>query len=83
MATSGFSARRPAGSPATFGERHYSVAELSALWSLGDDLVRKLFQSEPGVVVIGDPAPRLKRRYTTLRIPESVAQRVYRRLLNP
>ena len=78
--------RQPVTAPAavaSFAERHYSVPELSALWNLGPDLVRKLFEREPGVMVIGDPAPRGKRPYRTLRIPESVALRVHRRLLNP
>jgi hypothetical protein len=68
-------------SPA-FAERHYSVAELAALWNLSADKVRRLFQGEPGVLVFGDTQPRYgRRRHTTLRIPESVAERVYRRLL--
>jgi hypothetical protein len=76
--------RQPASTPAaSFSERHYSVAELSVLWNLGPDLLRKLFEREPGVMVIGDPSPRGRRRYTTLRIPESVAERVHRRMLNP
>ena len=33
-----------------------------------------------GVLVIGDPSPRHKRRHVTLRIPASVLQRVHRRL---
>jgi len=44
-------------------------------------LVRRLFQSEPGILVIGHTAARAgKRSYTTLRIPQSVAARVYSRL---
>ncbi len=65
-----------------FAERHYSVAEIAALWNLSPDKVRGLFQNEPGVLVFGDAQPRYgRRRHTTLRIPESVAERVYRRLL--
>jgi hypothetical protein len=62
-------------------ERHYSVAEVAELWNLSRDAVRRLFQKEPGVLVIGDARPKYGRRsYTTLRIPESVLQRVHRRL---
>jgi hypothetical protein len=66
-------------SPAT--ERHYSVSELAATWNLSLDTIRKLFEHEPGVVVIGDETRKFSRRkYITLRIPESVALRVHRRL---
>ncbi len=65
-----------------FAERHYSVAEIAALWNLSPDKVRRLFQNEPGVLVLGDAQPRYgRRRHTTLRIPESVVQRVHCRLL--
>ncbi len=65
---------------ADFAERHYAVAEIAALWNLSADKVRRLFQSEPGVLILADAKPG-KRRHITLRIPESVAERVYRRLL--
>jgi hypothetical protein len=65
-----------------FAERHYSVAEIAALWNLSADKVRRLFELELGVLVLGDAAPRYgRRRHRTLRIPESVAERVYRRML--
>jgi len=64
-----------------FALRHYTVAEIAALWNLSDDAVRKLFEKEPGVMAIGGPNPTVrKRRYTTLRIPEDVLARVHRRL---
>ena len=44
------------------------------------DKVRELFEHEPGVLVIGDRNPRHKRRYLTLRIPQTVLQRVHNRL---
>ena len=60
-------------------ERHFSVAELAERWNLSPDTIRKLFENEPGVLVLGESLTRRgKRRYTTLRIPESVAARVYR-----
>lgn len=68
---------------APFEERHYSVGEIGEMWNLSPDVVRKLFEREPGVLVIGDFHSRGKRRYTTLRIPQSVAERVHRRLSNP
>jgi len=65
-----------------FAERHYSVSEIAEIWNLSHDAVRKIFQDEPGVLVLGDHEARNKRRYTTLRIPESVVARVHQRLSN-
>jgi len=65
-----------------FAKRHYSVAEIAFLWNLSSDKVRRLFEAEPGVLVLGGAQSRYgRRRHRTLRIPESVAERVYRRLL--
>ena len=66
-------------SPTPFSERHYSVKEIAELWSLSPDAVRGLFEREPGVLVLGDFSPH-KRRYRTLRIPQSVLERVHRRM---
>ena len=65
-----------------YAERHYSVAEISEMWNLSPDVVRKLFQNEPGVLTLADQVARHKRRYTTLRIPESIVQHVHRKLSN-
>ena len=64
-------------------ERHYSAEELGKLWNLSGDTVRRLFEREPGVLVIERARSRNARHYRTLRIPESVAERVHRRLSNP
>ena len=64
-------------------ERHYSIQELAALWNLSEKTVRKLFENEPGVIEVGSGESRFKRTYVTRRIPESVAQRVHRRLQKP
>ncbi len=61
-------------------ERHYAVDEMAEMWHLSPDKVRDLFEHEPGVLVIGDPSPRHKRRYRTLRIPQMVLNRVHTRL---
>jgi hypothetical protein len=68
----------PIGSDAR--ERHWSVAEIAEAWNLSTDAVRRLFCHEPGVLVLPSPAHQTKRRYTTLRIPQSVLERVHRRL---
>jgi hypothetical protein len=72
----------PEGSSGAYNERHYDVAELAVLWNLSEDTIRRLFSSEPGVLVLSR-ARRGKRSYTTLRIPESVAHRVHTRLSFP
>lgn len=61
-------------------EKHYSVEEIAETLNLGRDSVRRLFLGEPGVVMIQRPKKKYKRSYRTLRIPESVFRRVYRRL---
>jgi hypothetical protein len=56
----------------------YSVSELARAWQLSESSIRKLFQDQDGVFTLGNPNPRRKRAYTTLRIPEAVALRVWR-----
>ena len=63
-------------------ERHYSVDDLSGLWGMSDDFVRRLFLEEPGVVVFCHYRPG-RRVYRTLRIPEYVALRVHNRMRKP
>lgn len=61
-------------------ERHYSVAELGKIWNLSEKTIRRMFENEPGVLQWGKVEARSRRAYTTLRIPETVALRVHRRL---
>jgi len=44
--------------PGRSQERHYTVAEIAAMWNLSQDFVRKLFENEPGVLVVGSAASR-------------------------
>jgi hypothetical protein len=60
----------------------YSPQELAALWGLSADTIRELFENESGVIVIGHNGTKRKRGYKTLRIPETVAVRVQKRLAN-
>jgi len=60
-------------------ERHYSPKEIAEMWGIHVTTVRRLFQDEPGVLKLthlplGSARPRV-----TLRIPESVLQRVHNR----
>lgn len=57
-------------------ERHFSVQEIAQLWQVSDDTVRRTFTREPGVLTIG------RGRRSLLRIPESVLERVHRRMSN-
>jgi hypothetical protein len=61
-------------------EKHYRIGELGRTWGLGRETVRKLVMNEPGVIRI-----RLgrKKAHTIYSVPESVAQRIHTRLVNP
>jgi hypothetical protein len=61
-------------------ERCWTVREIAELWRVSEDTVRRLFEKEPGVLVLGDSSPRRKRRYRTIRVPASVLERVRRKL---
>ena len=62
-------------------ERHYSPQELAAIWQVSTDTIRRIFRDEPGVLKIGQVGARRRQRsHVTLRIPETVVQRVHRRL---
>ena len=60
-------------------ERHFAVAEPAATWNVSTSTIRRLFLGEPGVLNFTTPSRR-KRIYRAIRIPESVARRVYARL---
>jgi hypothetical protein len=63
-----------------FAVQHYTVAEIASFWKLSEDTIRRLFEREPDVLVIESPKPRYgRRRYSTLRIPDFVVERVHRR----
>jgi hypothetical protein len=66
-------------------EKHFSPDELAESLGLSSDTIVRLFEKEPGVLVIetNRGGGVRGRRYRTIRIPESVAARVYRRLANP
>jgi len=61
-------------------EKHYSIIEIATLWKLSQKTVRKIFEKEPGVILWGHAETTRKRGYRTLRVPETVLQRVHRRL---
>lgn len=68
-------------SSAPFKEPHFSPSELAQLWGVSAEKIRIVFRKEPGVLRL--PSGRAgngKRGYITMKIPESVAMRVHRRL---
>lgn len=65
-------------------EKHFHPSELAEAWGLHPSTVRRMFEKEPGVILIGEPSRRvgraLRRSYFTMRIPESVVERVHQKL---
>jgi hypothetical protein len=61
-------------------DRHWSVMEVAEQWGISTDLVRDIFKDEDGVLIVERPGTRTKRSYSTMRIPESVLERVYNQL---
>ena len=62
-------------------ERHYTMQDIAELWKLSETMVRDLFRDEPGVLKVERPRTRFKRRYTTIRVPETVLYRVHARMM--
>jgi hypothetical protein len=58
-------------------EPHYRVGELAKMWGLGRETLRLMVKDEPGVIKI---RMGRKKSHTTYSVPESVAQRIHRRL---
>lgn len=65
----------------TFEERHFTLAEIAAMWHISREKARRLFHSEPGVIRFHGPE-NSTREYNTYRVPESVVRRVRLRLVN-
>jgi hypothetical protein len=64
-----------------FLERHYTISELAERWHMSKTQVREWFVREPDIIRWGTGRlnKNRKRTYVSLRIPESVARRVYER----
>ena len=56
-------------------ERHFSAVELAEYWHVAASTIRDWFDGEPGVLRI----QKGRGRRVTMRIPQSVAERVYKR----
>ncbi len=79
MADTGMHSNPSAEAPAAI-ERHYTPSEIAELWHFNAETVRRLFQCEPGVLVLEARIKKGKRAYKTIRIPHSVLERVHERL---
>ncbi len=77
----GFASGRGLQTPKCAGavmERHFKPKEVAGILGLSDDMVRRLFAKEPGVLdfSFADERSKSTGRNRLLRIPESVLQRV-------
>jgi len=57
-----------------------TVAQIADILQLSTDTIQRIFESEPGVIALGEKNSRGKRHRVTLRIPRSVFERVKRKL---
>ena len=65
----------------TFEERHFTLAEIAAMWRISREKARRLFHNEPGVIRFHGQGDQWT-RVNTYRIPETVARQVRLRLMN-
>jgi hypothetical protein len=56
----------------------YTVSEVAALTGFSPQMVTRLFEHEPGVLMVERKAA--KRNYRSIRIPRAVYERVIRKL---
>lgn len=66
--------------PKSIDERKFTPEELAQIHKLHPSTIRKLFVDEPGVIRLGHAGLGRRRQYFTLRIPASVAERVFRNM---
>jgi hypothetical protein len=62
------------------GERHYGPDQIAEELGLSEDSVRRMFENEDGVLIWENPERSSTRRRRTMKIPQSVYERVYQRL---
>ncbi len=60
-------------------ERHFTISELASNFKHSYDATLDIFRKEPGVLRISRPRKSI-RHCTTIRVPQSVAERDYQRL---
>ncbi len=57
-----------------------TVKEVSGLMGFSQPTIIRMFEKEPGVIIVSRPETLRKRRYRSIRIPRAVYERVLRRL---
>jgi hypothetical protein len=67
--------------PPPWPEKHYTIPQLSRAWGVSRPTLTDWFANEVDVIRFGEDKLRRGRRrtYVSVRIPEPVALRVYRR----
>lgn len=74
-------AREAPKDPKPFEEDHFSPQELAEKWGVSSETIRQLFKAEPGVLRLPSrKATTGTRSYVSLKIPQSIAARVHKRL---
>jgi len=58
----------------------FTVAEVAALTGFSRQTVTRMFEREPGVLMLSRPEAMHKRGYRSIRIPRHVYERVSQRL---
>ena len=58
-------------------ERHFTVQELAEMWGFSQDFINGRFRDEPGVIYTQKKANAKGRGRGVLRVPQSIAARVY------
>jgi transcriptional regulator GlxA family with amidase domain len=63
-------------------DKALTVAEVANLTGLSRQTITRMFEREPGVLVIGRSETMHKRGYRSIRIPRAVYERVVRKVTN-
>ena len=63
-------------------EQHFTADQLAKQWHTSGNTVRRMFFNVPGVLELAHAEAMHKRGYRSMRIPASVAERVYREHLS-
>jgi hypothetical protein len=62
-------------------ERHFTFKELAEMWGFSEDFINRRFRDEPGVICTQKAPTRGRRAHGILRVPQSIAERVYTRMM--
>lgn len=66
--------------PIMDGKQTYTVKEVALMMGLSRQTVIRLFEHEPGVIILKRPERMHKRRYRSIRIPRAAYERVVNRM---